>query len=84
MQAEVERLESEAKILDRDWKRIPLLVAGVVLAVPVHFIWGPTAAIFAVLAVPCLVGTAFYLIGVRRIENRQNLEELRRQLDASK
>ena len=41
-------------------------------------------AVYALLAVPCLVITAYYLIGVRRAENRQNIEELERQRDRAK
>lgn len=84
IEIEVERLEHEAKILERDWRRIPLLMASVVLAVPAYFVWGATAAIVAVLLAPCLVVTALYLIGVRRAENRQTIGELRRQLEDSK
>jgi O-antigen/teichoic acid export membrane protein len=79
---ELERLRKEALVLDRDWRRVPYLIGALVLAVPVWWIWGPLAALYAFLAVPCLVGTAAYLIGVRRAENRQLMEELERELAA--
>jgi hypothetical protein len=84
METEVDRLNDEAKVLDRDWRRIPFLAAVALFGVPAYYIWGPGAAIFAVVLAPCLVVTALYLIGVRRYENKQNIEELRRQLDVSK
>ncbi len=36
---------------------------------------------YALLCTPCLVGTAAYLLGVRRSENQQNLDELQHQLE---
>lgn len=80
IEIELVRLEGEANVLERDWRRIPYLAVLVVLAVPVYYVWGAIAALGAVLAVPCLVVTALYLIGVRRYENKQNIEELRAQL----
>lgn len=81
MEREVERLEGEAKVLERDWRRIPWLFVFVLSAVPAFLIWGKTAAIYAILCTPCLVGTAAYLLGVRRSENQQSLRELQRQLE---
>jgi cell division protein FtsL len=80
IEREVERLKGEQDILDRDWRRIPFLGGIVVLALPAYLIWGPIAAIYAVLFAPCLVITALYLVGVRRAENRQSIAELERQL----
>lgn len=81
IEAEIERLKGEAKILERDWRRIPFLAGFFALALPVHWIWGPTASFYTVLCVPCLVVTAAYLIGVRKRENRDLLAELEDQLD---
>lgn len=80
IEKEVERLHDEAKILERDWRRVPLLFAFILTAGPAYWIWGPTAALYAVLCTPCLVITALYLLGVRRSENRQSIAELERQL----
>lgn len=77
---EIERLKGLGEELERDWHRIPYLGAFVLSAGPAYWIWGPTAAIYAILCAPCLVGTALYLVGVRRSENRQLLEELEGQL----
>ncbi|MGE0790288.1 MAG: hypothetical protein AB7S26_31725 [Sandaracinaceae bacterium] len=77
---EIERLKGEAKILQRDWRRIPFLAAFIVLAAPAFFVWGPAAAMYTVLAVPCLIGTAAYLVGVRIRENRELLRELQDQV----
>ncbi len=81
MEREVERLKGEAKVLERDWRRVPWLFAFVLSAVPAYLIWGQTAAVYAILCTPCLVGTAAYLLGVRRSENEQSLRELERQLE---
>lgn len=80
IEIEIERLEREGVLLDRDWHRIPYLGIFILSAGPAYWIWGPTAAFYAILCVPCLVVTALYLIGVRRSDNRQSLEELRGQL----
>lgn len=84
MAIEIERLKGEAEVLERDWRRIPYLAGFIVLAGPAHLIWGPIAAMYAVLCVPCLIGTAYYLIGVRKRENRDLLVELEEQLEATK
>ena len=81
---EVVRLKSEAEVLQRDWRRIPFLGVLGFLAVPAYFVWGPLAGIAVVLMVPALLLTATYLIGVRRAENRQSIDELERQLEDSK
>lgn len=80
IEKEIERLHEEAKVLERDWRRVPFLAAFILSAVPAYLIWGPTAALYAVLCTPCLIITALYLLGVRRAENRQSIEELERQL----
>lgn len=81
MKQEMLRLEEEAKVLERDWKRAPYLGLGVVLALPVYSVWGGIAAALVVLCAPALVGTALYLLGVRRSENRQLHDELVRELE---
>ncbi len=80
LEVELTRLEAEALILDRDFRRVPLLMLFALSAIPAYSIWGPTAAIYAVLAAPCLVITALYLVGVRRAENKQMREEIANQL----
>lgn len=83
VQLEIERLRAQGELLDRDWRRIPYLGVFLLAAGPAYWIWGEVAALYAVLCTPCLVGTAFYLIGVRRSENRQQIEELEAQLRKS-
>lgn len=80
IQKEIERLHHEAKVLERDWRRVPWLFAFILSALPAYLIWGPTAAFYAILCTPCLIITALYLLGVRRSENRQSIDELERQL----
>lgn len=82
MRAEIARLIEEDQSLDRDWRRIPYLLAFAVLAAPAYWIWGPLAAIGALLCTPCLLGTAAYLIGVRKREARDLRAELEGELDA--
>ena len=85
MDEELARLVEEGAALEREWRRIPYLFAVGALAVPVYFVWGPLVALAVLLATPCLVGTAAYLVGVRRRENRElhaELERERAQLDA--
>jgi hypothetical protein len=79
MDQELERLREEGRTLEREWRRVPWLSSTVVLAAPTYAIWGPLAALYAVLFVPCLVIAALYLIGVRRSENRATLEELEKE-----
>jgi hypothetical protein len=80
VESEIHRLRALGDDLERDWRRIPYLGVFLLTAGPAYWIWGPTAAFYAVLCTPCLVVTALYLIGVRRSANRQELEELERQL----
>jgi hypothetical protein len=80
MEAEVHRLEALQKELDRDYRRVPFLFVFGLLTIPVYFIWGATAAIYAILCTPCLVITALYLIGVRKADNKKETLELRRTL----
>jgi hypothetical protein len=81
IEREIERLHGEAKVLERDWRRVPWLALSVLSALPAYLIWGQTVALYALFCAPCLVGTAAYLVGVRRTENRQNLRELEQQLE---
>ena len=82
MEAEIDRLKDEAKVLERDWRRIPFLAAFLLLAGPVYWVWGATASFYAVLCVPCLVLTAYYLSGGRIREIKDLLVELEDQLEA--
>jgi len=80
IEAEVTRLEALQKELDRDYRRVPLLLAFGLLTIPVYYIWGTTAAIYAILCTPCLLIAALYLVGVRRADNKKEMLELRRTL----
>ncbi|MFK7985699.1 MAG: hypothetical protein AB8I08_06675 [Sandaracinaceae bacterium] len=74
------RLREEREKLAREWKQVPYLGLSIVLVAPIYWIWGPVPAFYTVLCVPSLVVTAYYLIGVRRNENKENIAELERQL----
>jgi hypothetical protein len=77
---ELERLREEAVVLERDWRRAPYLIGLALLAVPAYFLDYPLLALLFLLCAPALVGTAIYLLGVRRAENRQLSEELEMEL----
>ncbi len=74
--AQIERLKAQRARLERDWARIPRLAWALLFVVPAYFLWGITGALSTVLFVPCLIGTAAYLVGVRRFENGQTIAEL--------
>jgi DMSO/TMAO reductase YedYZ heme-binding membrane subunit len=74
--AQIERLKQQRARLQRDWSLIPRLGYAAVLVVPAYLVWGLDAAMAAILFVPCLLGTAAYLVGVRLFENKQTLQEL--------
>jgi hypothetical protein len=76
--AHIERLKHQRARLQRDWSRIPRLGYSAALAVPAYFVGGLGPALATLLFVPCLLGTAAYLIGVRLVENKQLVEELER------
>lgn len=78
--AEVERLHREIASLDRDWARVPYLLFSLLLTIPAGLIWGWVAAQLVLICAVSLVGTAAYLIGVRRREYRGELEDLTRDL----
>ena len=80
VEKEIERLHGEREVLARDWRQVPYLGLSIVLVGPFYWIWGPVVAFYTFLCVPSLVATAYYLIGVRRKETRQNIEELEAQV----
>jgi hypothetical protein len=77
---ELVRLDAEAIVLERDYRRVPFLILSGFLAIPFYFVWGPPAAMYTILGAPCLMFTALYLVGVRRAENRQAREEIKEQI----
>jgi hypothetical protein len=76
--AHIERLRRQRARLERDWTRIPRLSLAAVLVVPAYLLSGVGAALATALFVPCLLGTAAYLIGVRLFENKQTIQDLER------
>ena len=80
VEREVERLHEEASKLARDWSRVPWLFGTIVLVPLMQVVSGPGAAMLALIFVPSLVATSAYLIGVRRKENAQLIEDLEQQL----
>ena len=80
VEKEIVRLREEGAKLSREWRQVPYLGLSIVVVAPVYWIWGGVAAFYGFLSVPSLVATAYYLIGVRLRETRQNIAELERQL----
>lgn len=78
--AQIERLKQHRARLEKDWSRIPRLAYSGLLVVPAYFVGGVGAALATLLFVPCLVGTAAYLVGVRLFENKQTTRDLELQV----
>jgi hypothetical protein len=80
--AQIERLKQQRMRLERDWSHIPRLAYAAILVAPAYFFWGVGAALATLLFVPCLLGTAAYLVGVRLFENKQTTQDLERAVAA--
>lgn len=81
LETEVERLRGMVSALDKEYRRIPYLAAFIVAVPIVHAMWGPVYAFYALACVPCLIGTAYYLVGVRRYEAKSEIRDLEAQID---
>ncbi len=79
LEGEVDRLRKELAILERQWARKHLLAAFGLLALPALY-FGTLYAMIFLLCTPALVATQAYLIGVRRSECRELIEESRREI----
>lgn len=77
--AEVERLQKELGILQRQWDRKHLLGLFGLFAIPAYFV-GPAYAVIVLLCTPALIGTQAYLLGVRMSECKELLAEARTEL----
>ena len=80
LEAEVTRLTGELRMLDRQWSRKHLLAAFGVLTIPAYFLFGGLVATVVLICTPALIATQAYLVGVRRYECRQLIDETRREL----
>lgn len=80
LEAELERLQVQLDSLERDWKRVPFLSSLLVLAIPAAIVWGALAAALVIVGVASLMGTAAYLISVRKNEYRGEMETVKRDL----
>ncbi len=82
LRAEIQRLEAEIQVLDRQWSRKHWLGLSVLVVVPM-MIFGvaPLWIALAVLAAPCLVATQAYLLWVRRRECRHLIEQAEQDLE---
>mgnify|MGYP000072752014 CR=1 FL=1 len=66
--------------LKRSYQRLPYLWGSAVFIVPAFFLWGIVGAVSAVVCVPGLVATGYYIVRIRRQENFGDLNDLERQL----
>lgn len=80
LRAELKRLEAELVILETQWNKKHHLAAFGLLTFPAAYFWGLPAVMLGLLATPSLVLTQAYLIGVRRHECRQLIDESTRAL----
>lgn len=80
LEAEIGRLQGELESLERDWQRLPWFATLLVLAIPAGLLWGGMGVALTVVGVVLLIGTAAYLISVRKNEYRTELESVRRDL----
>ncbi|MFW6051327.1 MAG: hypothetical protein ACODAU_09145 [Myxococcota bacterium] len=81
LEAELERLQRELDSLERDWKRVPWFAALLVLTVPAGILWGAVGALLVILGTGALMGTAAYLIAVRKNEYRGEMRDVRRDIE---
>lgn len=79
LEGELDRLRKELAILERQWARKHLLAAFGLFALPALY-FGALYAVIILLCTPALIGTQAYLIGVRRSECRELIEETKREL----
>ncbi len=84
LEAELERLRTNLASLRRDWERLRYAPALMLLVVPAFAMAGPLAAAATALLVLSLIGTAAYLIGVRRREYAGEIAEVKRELAISR
>ena len=66
--------------VERDQRRAPWLLCGILLSIPAAFVWGWFRAALVVLAAIALTLGALYLTGVHRSQYRQKIAELEREL----
>lgn len=81
LEGEVKRLEGELAILERQWDRKYWLAAFGLLAIPAAY-WGLAYSVIFVLCTPALIATQAYLIGVRRSECKELIDEAQREIAA--
>lgn len=82
--AKIAHLEGLIGDIDGDWQKVPRLGYAAVLCVPVgivtrSFVW----ALVEVVAVACLIGVVYYILGIRRDEYAQECTEMRRGLSTA-
>jgi hypothetical protein len=80
LETEIARLKGELAKLERAWERRYHLAAFGLSAIPTYFLFGSFVAAVVLVCTPALIATQTYLVGVRRIECRQLIEEMTREL----
>jgi hypothetical protein len=61
---ELARLAAAKLRLEDDWRRLPWWLTSAILVLPAFFAWGFEGALFVLLCVLAMVGTAAYLVRV--------------------
>lgn len=84
LEAEIARLKGELLKLEHAWDHRYRLVAFGLGAIPAYFVFGALVAVVVLACTPMLIVTQTYLVGVRRVECRQLIDELTCELASQK
>lgn len=79
LEAELQRLEREHAVLDRQWNRKHWLGGFALLAIPAAY-WGFAYVFMVLLLTPSLIAVQSYLLAVRRNECRELMAEAKHEL----
>jgi hypothetical protein len=77
---ELRRLDEQFAQLEHQFQRIPRYALFALLAPVVGYAYGFASAMVELMVTAALVGTSFYLTGVRKSENRWLRESVAREL----
>ena len=81
LEHEVRRLGAQLVVLEAQWKKKHWLGLLALAAIPLFvFVPSPMWGIGMLMATPCLVVTQAYLIGMRRAECRELIQQCRRDM----
>lgn len=84
LEAEITRLNGELRKLEHAWDHRFRLAAFGLGAIPAYLFFGGLVAIVVLACTPMLIVTQTYLVGVRRVECRQLIDELMSELASAR